>query len=112
MKTNEDFLKWFEKEKSRLTFIEAMRPESQPEYYLRKGYFAHNDELEELSEIKNVDLHSAHERIKDLDVYIGDLRKTLAAITKDLLDCGFDSSFQNEYNNIVNIRKKFKLDEI
>ena len=50
-------------------------------------------------------------KIKELDLYIGDLKKELARITKDLLDRGFDSSFKNEYNDIVRVRKKFKLDE-
>lgn len=111
MKTNEDFLKFFEKEKSKLIFIESMKPEYQPEYYLRKGYFAHNDELAELREKVGVDLHSALERIKDLDVYILDLRKALGSVTKDLIDCGFDSSFKKEYNIIVAIRKRFGLDD-
>lgn len=102
MKTNEDFLEWHEEEKDRLTLIAAMKPEYQPEYYLRKGYFANNNELEkakadalkwknayesavkdlgesfkELNEIKKVDLHSANERIKDLNAYIKDLKKDL-----------------------------------
>jgi len=65
----------------------------------------------ELNEIKNVDLHSAYERIKDLDQEIIEMRYFLNRITKDQLDCGFDSSFQKEYNEVLRIRKRFRLDE-
>lgn len=67
---------------------------------------------DELNEIKNVDLHSAHERIKDLDQEIREMRYFLNRITKDQLDCGFDSSFQKEYNEVLRIRKRFRLDEV
>lgn len=74
--------------KPRVKITQRYRPDSEVSRWIW-------DEIKQLEdnydELKNVDLHSAHERIKDLDVYIGDLKAKLAMAVEALKEISYSN---------------------